>query len=444
MLRLFSLSFRALSLTASILLIGTSCDAQPPQQPTSLTAVANVAASENDWPRFRGPSGMGTSPATGLPLTWSDSENIVWKTELPGSGASSPVTFGDHIYLTSFTGYLVPGESKGSLENLERHVLALDRSSGKVVWDKTVAAKLPEEENIRDHGYAANTCAADSAGVVAFLGKSGVIAYDHEGNQKWQADVGSKTSGWGTAASPLLYEDMVIINASIESESLIALDRATGKQRWKTDGIREAWNTPIIVTADSGRKELVVARHGDVMAFDPANGDPLWTCKTDISWYMVPTGVAADGVVYFVGGRSGTAALAVRAGGSGDVTDTHRLWTSKAGTNVPSPIYHEGHLYYIDYNGSIAYCSDAKTGEVVYQERLGRFDQVYASPVMAEGRIYYVARNGTTLVVAAKPQYEELAKNKLSDGTRFDASPAVDGKRLLVRSGKYLYCIGSE
>ncbi|MFN3149477.1 PQQ-binding-like beta-propeller repeat protein [Bremerella sp.] len=444
MLRLFSQSFRVFSFVGLIALLGTSCDAQPPQEPTSLTATANVASSEADWPRFRGPSGMGTSPATGLPLAWSESENIAWKTELPGSGASSPVTFGDHIYLTSYTGYLVPGESQGSLDNLKRHVLALDRTSGEIVWDKAVAAKLPEEENIRDHGYAANTCAADSSGVVAFLGKSGVFAYDHQGNQVWQADVGSKTNGWGTASSPLLYEDMVIINASIESDSLIALDRKTGRQRWKADDIREAWNTPIVVAADSGRKELVVARHGDVMAFNPANGDLLWTCKTDISWYMVPTGVAADGVVYFVGGRSGTAALAVRAGGSGDVTETHRLWTSKAGTNVPSPIYHEGHLYYIDYNGSIAYCADAKTGEVVYQERLGRFDQVYASPVMAEGRIYYIARNGDTLVVAAKPEYEELARNKLSDGTRFDASPAIDGNRLLVRSGKYLYCLGSD
>ncbi|WP_165698959.1 outer membrane protein assembly factor BamB family protein [Bremerella volcania] len=409
-----------------------------------MTATESDAATSDDWPRFRGPSGMGTSAATGLPLTWSESENIVWKTELPGSGASSPVTYGDHIYLTSYTGYLVPGQDRGSLDNLQRHVLALDRASGQIVWDKAVAAKLPEEENIRDHGYAANTCVADKSGVVAFLGKSGVIAYDHQGNQKWQADVGSNTNGWGTAASPLLVEDLVIINASIESESLVALDRATGERRWQAGGIREAWNTPIIVTADSGRKELVVARHGDVMAFDPATGDSLWTCKTGISWYMVPTGVAADGVVYFVGGRSGTAALAVRAGGSGDVTDTHRLWTSNAGTNVPSPIYHQGHLYYIDYNGSIAYCADAKTGEVVYQERLGRFDQVYASPVMAEGRIYYLARNGATLVVAARPEFQQSARNELSDGTRFDASPAVDGNRLLIRSGKYLYCIGRQ
>ncbi len=384
---------------------------------------------------------MGTSSAKDLPLRWSESENLLWKTPLPGSGASSPITFGDHIYLTSYTGFLVPGESGGSQKDLKRQVIALDRGSGQIVWQKEIPAKLPEEDNIRDHGFAANTCAADADGVIAFLGNSGVFAFDHQGNQQWQADVGTKTNGWGTAASPLLLEDLVIVNASIESESLVALDRKTGEKRWEAGGIREAWNTPILVTADSGRKELVVARHGDVMAFDPSSGDPLWTCKTDISWYMVPTGVAADGVIYFVGGRSGTAALAVRAGGSGDVTQTHRLWTSKAGTNVPSPIFHEGHLYYIDYNGSIAYCAHAETGEVVYQQRLNRFDQVYASPIMAAGRIYYLARNGETLVVAAKPEYEELARNTLSDGTRFDASPAVDGDRLLIRSGKFLYCV---
>lgn len=428
-----------------LLLVGTSCYAQQREPASSSEASESTVTSDvNDWPRFRGPTGQGTSPEKELPLTWSETENIAWKTPLPGSGASSPITFGDHIYLTSYTGFLVPGEPRGSQDDLKRQVIAFNRNGGEVLWKKEFPAKLPEEDNIRDHGFAANTCAADENGVIAFLGKSGVFAFDHEGNQQWQADVGSQTSGWGTAASPLLYDDLVIINASVESESLVALDRQTGEPRWKAGGIREAWNTPIVVTADSGRQELVVARHGEVMAFDPKVGKPLWTCQTDITWYMVPTGVAADGVVYFVGGRSGTAALAVRAGGSGDVTNTHRLWTSNAGTNVPSPIYHDGHLYYIDYNGSIAYCTEAETGKVVYQQRLNRFDQVYASPVMAEGRIYYLARNGETLVVAAKPEYEELARNRLSDGTRFDASPAVDRGSLLIRSGKFLYCVKNQ
>jgi len=401
------------------------------------------AAESDDWPCFRGPSGMGVSGATGLPLTWDTSDNVVWKTALPGPGASSPITYGDHIYLTCYTGYFIPGESGGSLEQLKRHLIALRRDTGAIVWNQAISAKLPEEESIRDHGYAANTPAADADRVYAFFGKTGVFAFDHEGNQLWQADVGSKTSGWGTAASPLLYKNMVIVNASVESELLVALDRETGREKWRASGIRESWNTPIVVTADSGRKELIVARAGDVLAFDPETGESLWSCKTDITWYMVPTAVAADGVIYYLGGRSGVAAGAVRAGGSGDVTTSHRLWTSKAGSNVTSPIYLDGHLYWMSEKLGIAYCAKAGTGELVYEKRLNRFGQVYASPVLVDERLYYFDRYGSAVVLAAKPEFEQLAVNRIEgDRTRFDGSPAVDGKRLLIRSGKFLYCLG--
>jgi outer membrane protein assembly factor BamB len=396
----------------------------------------------DNWPRFRGPEGMGVSSATGLPLEWGLDRNVAWKTALPGAGTSSPITFGDHIYLTSYSGYFVPHEPGGSLDQLKRHLVALRRDTGEVAWDQTIPAKLPEEKSIRDHGYAANTPAADADRVYVFFGKSGVFAFDHDGNQVWQADVGSNTSGWGTAASPLLHKDSVIINASVESESLVALDRETGEEKWRAEGIREAWNTPILVTADSGRRELVVARHGDVLAFDPDTGEPLWSCKTDITWYMVPTAVAHEGVVYYLGGRSGTAALAVRAGGSGDVTATHRLWTSKHGSNVTSPIYLDGHLYWMSEKLGIAYCAEAETGELVYEERLERAGGVYASPVLADGRLYYVNRGGRTFVLAASPRFQQLAVNDLDDDSRFDASPAVDGNRLLIRSEKFLYCIG--
>ena len=160
---------------------------------------------------------MGIAQASDLPLSWDDNKNVVWKTALPGSGASSPITYGDHIYLTAYTGYFVSGEPGGSLDQLKRHLIALRRDNGEIIWNEAVPAKLPEEERIRDHGYAANTPAADSDRVYVFLGKTGVFAFDHDGNQLWQADVGSNTHGWGTAASPLLYKDLVIINASVES-----------------------------------------------------------------------------------------------------------------------------------------------------------------------------------------------------------------------------------
>jgi hypothetical protein len=385
---------------------------------------------------------MGISDATDLPIEWGPSHGLVWKTALPGAGASSPITFGDRIFLTCYTGFFVPGESGGSPEQLQRHLLALRLDDGQVVWDKAVAAKLPEEEQIRDHGFAANSVAVDAERVYAFFGKTGVFAFDHEGHQLWHTDVGSQTSGWGTAASPVLHKDLVVINASVESESLVALDRKTGQEKWRAGGIREAWNTPLVVTAASGREELIVPVQGSVLAFDPDSGEPLWSCKTDIGWYMVPSVVAADGVIYCLGGRSGTAALAIRAGGRGDVTETHRLWTSVKGSNVSSLVYLDGHLYWAHESREIAYCVKAATGEVVYERRLDRAGQFYASALLADGRLYYVNRDGKTFVLAAKPQFEQLAVNDLSDRSVFNASPAVVGNRLLLRSDKYLYCVG--
>lgn len=408
-------------------------------QPTSLLTAPIEA---NDWAAFRGPDGQGVSAEKALPVEWSESENIAWKSPMPGPGASSPIVFKDHIYVTCYSGFFVPGEAEGNQKDLKRHLLCLDRKSGKKLWEKIVEAKLPEEERIRDHGFAANTPAADEDRVYCFFGKTGVIAFDHTGKQVWTADVGSKTHGWGTSASPVLYKNMVFINASVESESLVALDRTTGKELWKAKGIREAWNTPVVVTSVNGKPELIVATQGSVQAFEPTSGKQLWTCATDISWYMVPSVIAHDGIVYCLGGRSGVAGLAVRTGGSGDVTKSHRLWTSVKGSNVTSPVFHDGHLYWMNDNLGIAFCAKADTGEVVYEKRMDRSGQVYASALLADGRVYYTTREGRTFIVAAKPEFKVLATNDLNDGSVFNGSFAVDGTRLLLRSDKFLYAIG--
>lgn len=402
---------------------------------------AKSTGSSANWDRFRGPTGMGIAPKAKLPVEWSADKGIAWKTALPGAGASSPITWGNRVYLTCYTGYFVPDESAGQLEDLKRHLLAIRLDTGKIEWDVAVPAALPEEEQIRDHGFAANSVAVDADRIYTFFGKSGVFAFDHQGKQLWQTDVGSKTNGWGTAASPILYKDLVIINASVESESLIALDRKTGEERWRAEDIRESWNTPLVVKAPAGREELIVATQGTVRAYAPATGESLWTCETDIGWYMVPSVVESDGVVYCLGGRSGTAALAVRTGGSGDVTKTHRLWTSEKGSNVSSPVFLDGHLYWAHESREIAYCVKAETGEVVYEERLNRAGQFYASALLADGRLYYVTREGKTFVVSAKPTFEQLVVNDLSDGSVFNGSPAVAGNRLLLRSDKFLYCV---
>lgn len=411
-----------------------------------VTATGPSVAFGSDWPAFRGSDGQGTVPAGNYPLEWSTDSGIAWKTPLPGAGASCPVIWKDRIYLTAYTGFFVPDQPGGTQADLRRHLLCLDRNTGRQLWQQDISAKLPEEERIRDHGFAASTPAVDDKQIVCFFGKTGVIAFDHKGKQLWTADVGEKTHGWGSAASPVLWKNLVFINASVESESLYALDARTGREVWKADGIREAWNTPHLTAADGGRDELIVACQKNLLAFNPATGKPLWTCATDITWYMVPSAVSHQGTVYCLGGRSGVAGLAVKTGGSGDVTSSRRLWTSMKGSNVTSPVYHEGHLYFMHESRGIAMCLRADTGEVVYEQRLERAGQVYASALLTGDRIYYITRDGRTFVVAASPEFKLLATSDLRDGSLFNATPVpdADNGRLLIRSDKALYAIGAK
>lgn len=396
-----------------------------------------------DWPQFRGPGGLGTSDAKGLPLTWGPDQNIVWQQELPGHGSSSPIVVGERVFVTGYSGFGARGQAAGEMQRLQRQVLCYSLTNGKLLWQKTLPANLPESPTVREHGYAASTPASDGERLYVFFGKSGVFAFDLDGRQLWQTDVGSQVHGWGSAASPVVYQDLVIINACIESESLIALNRRTGKEVWRMPGIKESWSMPQLVAVAGGKTELVVAVLGKLLGVDPASGQSLWSAATDIAWYMVPSLVARDGIVYCIGGRSG-GGLAVRAGGRGDVTQSHRLWTGKKGSNVSSPVLYDGHLYWAHDTLGIAYCAEVNTGKIVYEERLARAGQIYASPVLADGKLYYVSRHSGTYVLAAKPRFEQLAHNDLADESIFDASPAVAGNRLLLRSDRSLYCIGQK
>lgn len=201
-----------------------------------------------DWTQFRGPNGAGISKEPAAPLRWSEKENLVWKKPLPGAGSSSPIVFGERIYVTCYSGYNEPGKP-GEMDQLKHHLICLDRASGALIWQKDLRAKLPEQPRIRDdHGYATQTPAADADAVYAFFGKSGVYAFDHKGNQLWHKDVGEGLNGWGSAASPVLYKHLVFINASVESGSLIALDKKTGNEVWRT-----ARNQGIVEFADPGQ-----------------------------------------------------------------------------------------------------------------------------------------------------------------------------------------------
>ena len=404
-----------------------------------ITTLLLLATSLQDWTQFRGPA-QGTSAEKGLPTTWSATQNVVWKTALPGAGTSSPITVGDKIYLTAYSGFNVPGEP-GDMNALKRHLVCLDRKSGKLLWTKDVAAKLPEQAKIRDdHGYASSTPASDGKRVYAFFGKSGVKAFDLAGKELWTAEVGDGLNGWGSAASPVLHENLLLVNASVESASLVALDVATGKEVWRAQGIKDSWGTPVVAASKDGKLELLVAILGKVLAFDPKTGEKRWSCDTNIPWYMVPTAVTSDGVSYWIGGRSG-GAFAVRLGGAGDVSTSHKAWTAEKNSNVPSPLFHQGHVYFAGNADGTAYCLEASTGKLVYAERLPRADTIYASPVLGDGKIYYVARNGRTFVVAAAPAFKLLATNDLADGSLFHAAPVVADGRLLLRSNKFLYAL---
>ena len=404
-----------------------------------LAGMLSTSATARDWTQFRGPGGLGVSDETNLPVTWNDTDNVVWRASLPGYGASSPIALGDHVYVTCYSGYGIRGGS-GSMEDLRLHVVCLKKSSGDIVWDKQVQPKLPESSRVRDHGYAGPTPVTDGKFLYVFFGKTGVLKFDLDGNQLWQADVGTRTHGWGCGTSPVLYKNLVIVNASVESRSLVAIDQETGEEAWRAPGMSSSWTTPHLVQVPDGGQELVVSVQRAILGFDPATGEQLWRCN-GIQDYVCPSVVSQDGIAYVIGGRT-SRAIAVRAGGRGDVTQTHRLWEAKAGANVCSPIIHDGHLYWVSDRNRVAYCVRLTDGEIMYQERFP--DQPYASATAGDSKIYITTRRGGTYVLAAKPEFEQLAHNKLDDDSTFNASPTISDGRLFLRSDRFLYCIGAK
>jgi outer membrane protein assembly factor BamB len=401
-----------------------------------------------DWPGFRGPGGSGVSGEKGLPTKWSDTENLAWKTALAGPGSSSPVVWGDRVFVTCYTGYGVPGEEGGAQKDLKRHLLCLDRKKGTVLWEKKVDATLPESRYsgpyITLHGYASSTPVTDGERVYVFFGKSGVHAFDFKGNELWQKSVGTRTDGWGSGSSPVLYKDLVIVNAGVESGSVVALDKRDGTQKWKAGGTGRTWNSPVLVDAKGGKQELVVRGRQSLLGLDPDTGKKLWHCDGFNDSYVCPTAVAKDSVVYSLGGRFQGTAVAVKAGGKGDVTETHQVWSRNLGGSICSPAVHGDHLYWVADNGT-AQCVAIKDGKKAYSQRLRNSGTLYASITIADGKIYAVSRTRGTFVLAARPKFEQFGHNTFAgDKSVFNACPAVSDGQLFLRSDKYLYCIGKK
>ncbi len=410
-----------------------------------LILISIPVAQADDWTQFRGPGGRAQSDATAVPTNWDAQTNLTWKTELPGPGASCPTTYGDRIYLTCYTGYGADRKEPGDASNLKRNLLCIHRADGQILWNTAQEATNPQKDYqgfIALHGYTSGTPVIDDDGIYVFYGATGAAGYSHDGERLWLTNCGTGTHGFGTGSSPALYKNLVIVNASVESDSLIALDKKTGQEVWRQSGMDMSWCTPSLVQTADGDWELVVTIKGQILGFDPATGEKLWWCE-GIPDYICPSALVQDDIVFAVGGRKNTT-IAVRAGGRGDVTASHKLWEQRKGSNVSSPVYHNGHLYWANDTRGVVYCADATTGELVYEERLKpKSGKIYASPVMADGKLYYVSREDGAFVLPAEPRYEVLAHNSIeTDDSIFNGSPVISDGQILLRSDKCLYCFG--
>jgi len=363
------------------------------------------------------------------------------------------VIWGDHLFLTCYSGYGV-GDGGGDLRKLLRHVLCISAKTGKILWHKKIAPTAEEDQyggmGVPEHGYATSTPATDGKAVYVFLGKTGVLAFDFKGNELWRAKTGTQSSRkrWGSATSPVLHEGLLLLNALQEGHALLALHTATGKEAWRwgpkaIDNYQDSYGTPALIKTKT-RTEMILAVDSEVWSLNPTNGSFHWYAFTSVGGSNVsPSVIAANGAVFAFGGYPRQTGIALQLGGKDDVSESKKLWTSSRSPYVASPVHHAGHLYWMDRSG-YAVCLNAKTGREVYRERLQSTRGVpkfYASSIVADGKIISVSRNAGAFVVEAKPKFNQLAQNDFNDRTVFNASPAISNGRLYLRSDSHLYCV---
>ena len=422
---------------------------------------ADVGA-EDRWPGWRG-DGQGVARHARLPLEWTASRNVAWKTEIPGRGHSSPIVWGNRLFLTTaIEGDVVPGakaiehvaegqqfvhpEAIGADRRHTFKLLSLDVKDGRVLWERTAWEGTPVDSRHKKASFASPTAATDGERVYAYFGSEGLYAYDFEGTLVWKFDPGVVgTMGVGVGTSPLLYRDLVILlcdEDNGEKSYLVALDRRTGKEKWRVPRkIEVSWATPVVVPA-AGRDELVTAGNQLVQAYDPETGRELWRMK-GLESNAVTTPLVGDGVVIVSSGYPSKITIAVKPGGSGDVTDSSQvLWRyNKGSAYVPSPILYDGHVYLMTDRGLLT-CLDARTGEVRYEGARPPVPASFmASPVAVNGHLLLTSQDGDTFVVRAGPRFELVGTNPL--GEPISASAAVAGGRLFIRGERHLFAIGT-
>ncbi len=391
-----------------------------------------VAAADDHWPRWRGPSADGHTTDTNIPVKFGDAD-VAWKVDLPGEGESSPIVWGERIFLTT------------ALEGgKQRAVLCLDRGNGKLLWQQIVPWEGQPEGLHKMNSWATPSCVTDGEHVWAFFGQAGLHCYTVDGKHVWSRDLGAFTSPWGVAACPVLVGDLLVQNADADAEACIwGIDKLTGKTVWKTDRPNNrGWSTPVPVEQD-GQTILVVNSHTGVRAYDPKDGKELWFCKS-FNGRGTPTVTPGNGLLYTVNGLRGDM-YAIRPGGSGDVTGSHMAWHSarSGGRDLPSPIVIGKYVLVMNMGGILS-CYDGIDGKALWHQRTpGNFS---ASPIAAGGKAYFLSEEGSVYVVEPGPELKVVAENKITAASDdiFRASPTPHQGQLLLRSNKALFCVGQR
>ncbi|MCI0460534.1 MAG: PQQ-like beta-propeller repeat protein [Gemmataceae bacterium] len=432
---------------------------------TCLLAVAADAdrggvETQDYWPQWRGPLGTGVAPNAHPPVEWSETKHIRWKTALPGKGHSTPIVWGERLFLTTAIPY---GEAvkprypnrPGAHDNLDlthAHafvVLAVNRRDGRILWQQTVHKEVPHEAGHITASLASASPVTDGERVFAFFGSRGLYCLDCHGKLLWKKNLGQMHSkhGHGEGSSPALHGETLIVNWDDEEQSfLVALERRTGNQRWRVARAEDtSWATPIVVE-HGGKAQVIVPGTNRLRGYDLASGVVLWECG-GLSSNIVASPVAANGIVYAGSSYDTRALLAIRLDGAkGDITGTNQVvWSRRRGTPyVPSPLLYGDSLYTLQHYQGILSRLDARTGEDRGGPfRLAAIHNVYASPVGAAGRVYVTSRDGVTQVLShGEPIPRMLAVNRLDDS--FSASAALVGRELFLRGERFLYCIAEE
>lgn len=415
----------------------------------------------DNWPQWRGPRGQGVSDEKNLPLEWSPTKNIKWKTPIAGRGHSSPIVWGNRLFLTTAVeGALIPGatavkhvinnqvvkfpDTGGAERSHTLKVICIDVDTGKIVWERTAYEGRVYDDRQKMNSYASSTPATDGRFVYAYFGSEGLYCYDFDGNHVWKATLGGVAKmGYGEGTSPIVFENLVILQIDVEmgdGSYIAAFDKTNGKQVWKTGRKnRSSWSTPVIVRG-SKRTELIASGAEFVTSYDPATGKELWQVEGVVS-HAIPTPLAGDGVAFVYAGSHDKRGYAIRLGDDSSGNSNRVLWRHDKGTAyVASGVLYDGSIYLITDSGTMT-ALDAKTGQMKYEGgRLPSPSIFFASLVAFDGKILITSQDGDSFLITAGPKYELVASNSVSEPVY--ASPAISGGRIFIRGERHLYCIG--